>query len=191
MSVFVLSPVLKTLTDSISTDTIYAMTVSSCYIDLLLKGFTCAKKMLANTDYYFPSVALWILLFFCCKKWRSCRPTQRVFLFISYYLNWLLSRRPVLPFSFRLLQAWQHIWQSQPSVFSFSFLSFFIIFFNFGEKWESSRNTCIASDSEHTPREGNVSFKSCFCTRILLARFSLSAIRRLLTDWFSIPYHFS
>ena len=45
MSVFVLSPVLKTLTDSISTDTIYAMTVSSCYIDLLLKGFTCAKKM--------------------------------------------------------------------------------------------------------------------------------------------------
>ena len=58
MSVFVLSPVLKTLTDSISTDTIYAMTVSSCYIDLLLKGFTCAKKMLANTDYYVPSVAL-------------------------------------------------------------------------------------------------------------------------------------
>ena len=38
MSVFMLSPVLKTLTDSISTDTIYAMTVSSCYKDLLLKG---------------------------------------------------------------------------------------------------------------------------------------------------------
>lgn len=33
-SVFTLSPVLKTLTDSISTDTIYAMTVSTAKISL-------------------------------------------------------------------------------------------------------------------------------------------------------------
>ena len=109
MSVFVLSPVLKTLTDSISTDTIYAMTVSSCYIDLLLKGFTCAKKCWQILIIIYYQWHCEFCLFFVSKNDKVSGLLSEYFYLHHILFELVAFQKACLAFFFSLIQAWQQI----------------------------------------------------------------------------------
>lgn len=131
MSVFVLSPVLKTLTDSISTDTIYAMTVSSCYKDLLLKGSLVPRNAGKYCLLFTISGNCEFCLIFVAKNGKVAGLLSEFYYLHhnNYYLNWLLSKRPVLLLFFFFLSCFKlanKFDNDNPSVFCFSFLFFYL-----------------------------------------------------------------